>query len=99
MGQEEWEDRRVAESTRKRQAIDEILKEREYQMGRWDTEHDKKHSKEEWLTILVVWIGKAAHYVFPYAAVADRESKVGFRKRLIQVAAICLAALEAMEES
>jgi hypothetical protein len=95
---EGWEDRRAPDAVRRREALEAILNEREYQKSRWTQEHDKKHAKEEWMTILTVWLGKLASCVYPYASANDHEAKAGFKKRLIQIAAICLAAIEAVEE-
>jgi hypothetical protein len=87
------EERREPESARMRAAINEVIYERNYQVERWGTDHDKKHSPQDWATILTVWIGKAASRTPPYAA-SDNEE---FRKRLVQIAAICVAAMEALE--
>ena len=69
---------------------DDVLKERDYQRGRWSVEHDVLHSHCEWVSILVTWLGKAAS-----SAIGGDAST--FRKRLVQVAAISMAAIEAID--
>lgn len=93
------EDRRDPGGQKARAALQAVIDEREYQRHRWDTPHDRQHSRAGWLTILNVWMGKTAENVAPYAAADDKESLRGFRKRLTQIAAICLAALEATDDS
>ena len=88
------EDRR--EDSLRRQALDAILKEREYQRDQWSTEHDKEHGPADWLNILVVYIGKLAYETPLYKMKGyARES---FKKRLVQIAAISMAAWEALSE-
>lgn len=75
-------------------ALREVLFERKYQLRRWSTEHDKGHIPSEWIAILSVYIGKAAMETPLYGRTA-----AGFRKRVVQIAAICLAILESMESN
>lgn len=70
--------------------VDDVLNERGYQRGRWSVEHDVLHSQCEWVTILSTWVGKAA-------SVALGGDKSALRKRLVQVAAICMAAIESLD--
>lgn len=70
--------------------VEEVLKEREYQREKWTVEHDVQHTPLEWLAILATWVGKAS-------AAAIRGDRAGFRKRLVQVAAICMAAVESFD--
>jgi hypothetical protein len=93
------DERRDVDNRKTRDALDGVLEEREYQRNRWGTPHDQQHSRADWLTILTVYSGKIAENVTPYAASDDKESLRGFRKRLTQMAAICLAALEATGET
>ena len=89
-------------SIKMREVLDEILQERSYQEKRWGIEHDTKHTAQDWLVILTVWLGKAASNVHPYAFLDKQpnpeQDRKGYRKRLVQVAAICLAAIEALED-
>ena len=92
------EDRRELDLVVQRAVLDRILKEREYQRSRWGDDHDLGHSKEDWLIILTTYLGKAASDSHPYRSKDDPESLKAVKKRLIQTAAICMAALEALEK-
>lgn len=83
------DERREDEVARK--VLDDVLHERGYQRNRWGTGHDVLHSHFEWVTILTTWLGKAA-------SSAIGGDRVGLRKRLVQVAAICLASIEAIDQ-
>ena len=73
---------------RQRQAIDAILKEREYQRQRWSD--DQRKTMVQWIGILAVYVGKAAQETPLY-----RENALeSFRKRIVQIGAICAAILE-----
>ena len=95
-------ERRKPDSAKMREVLEEILQEREYQEKRWGVEHDAKHTFQDWLVILTVWLGKLASTVHPYAFLDKQpnpsQDRKDYRKRLIQVAAICLAAVEAMDD-
>lgn len=75
-------------------ALKEILTEREYQKSRWEADHDQSHSTQDWSTIMAAYMGKVARAVPPYAAYDDPRN---FRRRVTQLGAICLAALENVE--
>lgn len=81
---------RESSGTRARRVLDDVLKERDYQRGRWSIEHDVLHSHCEWITIVATWLGKAG------VSARSGDTK-GFRKRLVQVAAICMSAAEALD--
>jgi hypothetical protein len=70
--------------------VDDVLQERGYQRGRWSIDEDVLHSDCEWITILTTWLGKAGSS----ARGGDRST---FRKRLVQIAAISMAAIEALD--
>ena len=70
-----------------------ILKERIYHTKRWSESHDIEHSLTDWIIILGHYLGKAAYTVAPY-----RENRADWKKRLIQLAAICFSALVAAED-
>jgi membrane-anchored protein YejM (alkaline phosphatase superfamily) len=90
------EDRRLRDRLRK--ALDEIIQERDYQLQRWSEDHDEKHSSNEWLAILTVYLGKAAQCVYPYASADDQSSRAQFRKRVTQLGAVCAAILEVLSQ-
>jgi hypothetical protein len=75
-----------------RRVLDDVLRERDYQRGRWGTDHDTLHSKFEWVSIMVTWLGKAAS-----SAIGGDSN--GFRKRMVQVSAISLAAIESVDRN
>ena len=89
------EERRLRETLRK--SIDEIVKERDYQLKRWGTEHDAQHNPNSWLVILSVYLGKTAQCVYPYAFADDADTLSQFRKRVTQLGAICAAILESTD--
>lgn len=84
------QDKREDDRSGFRAALDEIIKERNYQMLRWTPEYDDGHTNEEWLSILTVYMGKAAQECKAYHG----EDMDAFRKRIRQVGAICAAVLE-----
>jgi hypothetical protein len=91
----EVDDRRLRD--RLRQALDDIVRERDYQLQRWSTDHDEQHTANSWLTILTVYLGKAAQCVYPYTYADDTPSKAQFKKRITQLGAICAAILEVFD--
>jgi len=78
----------------RRAVIGDILKERNHQLKRWGPGHDEMHGPSEWVTILNIYLGKAAMESPLYQGDSYRDER--FKKRLVQVAAICMAALERM---
>ena len=92
------QDRRDAEAATRRKAVQAVLEERDYQMKRWSFEHDKKHSSQDWASIMTVYLGKVASTTYPYDYTDSPQGKESFRKRTTQLAAICLAALESVSE-
>lgn len=91
-------DKRKSDRDGLRRALDEIIKERNYQMLRWTPEHDKGHTPSEWLAILTVYLGKAAMECPPYNQMPNEARRTeAFRKRIRQVGAICAAILESTE--
>ena len=77
-----------------RRALEEVREERDHQKKRWDPGHDREHKPDDWVLILTVWMGKLA-YASPFF-MGNAYDKRKFRKRLVQVTAIALAALEAL---
>jgi len=92
------QERRDLETKAQQAALDAIIKEREYQRKRWRPEHDKKHTEEEWHTILSVWMGKLANET-PMFQGEGFYDKAKFLRRLAQVGAIAAAAYEAISAS
>ncbi len=83
------EERRV--ENKRRAALDEILEERTYQTQRWGVDETDK-TPADWLAIIVVSLGKAAQELPIYGRKGYIKER--FKKRLIQIAAICMAAIE-----
>lgn len=76
-------------------ALASIIVERDRQRDQWSPEHDKKHDVSDWVTILAVYLGKLGYETRLY------QGKGGFvkekaTKRLVQISAIALAAVEAL---
>ena len=92
------QDRRDADAAHRRKAVQAVLEERDYQTKRWTLEHDRKHSSQDWASIMAVYVGKVASTTYPYDYTDSPQGKESFRKRTTQLAAICLAALEAIDE-
>lgn len=65
----------------------EIVLERQYQDDLWGTKNDDKNNEEDWVS-----------YITEYASgLSERTKNKGFRERLIKVAALAVAALEAID--
>jgi hypothetical protein len=69
-------------------ALQEVLNELSYQKRRWSSLHDQRHTAKEWALIASNYAGKVA----TCAVNGDDVDEV--RKRLAQLAAVCLSALE-----
>lgn len=80
-----------------RDILQAIVEEREKQRHIVATaEEDRLKPPGDWIGTLTIWLGKAAQET-PLSR--GRAYSPGmFRKRLIQIAAICLAALEATDD-
>ena len=80
-----------------RKVLDGVLEERDYQRSRWT--QDKTRTMQDWACILGTWTGKVQSTTYnPNGAVDSPEARQAFKKRVTQLGAICLAALEALEE-
>ena len=81
--------------------IDEIFAERLVQISLWGDDHDDRHSHNDWVAILTRHIGMAAGDGSPQGVCrTDGRPVAGhdperFRRQMVRVAAIALAALEA----
>lgn len=82
---------------RLRAALDELVREREWQLKRWTLEHDQQHTPEEWLSIINVWVGKISQQCRPYQNDREPRDLSQYRKRVAQLGAICAAILEATD--
>jgi len=82
---------------RSRAAVDAILRERQRQRDLWSTDHDDKHMPEDWLIILNAYTGKLSQCVHPYVPKGS-YNKEKIVLRLTQLAAISMAAIEALSE-
>jgi hypothetical protein len=80
-----------------RDILQAIVEEREKQRRMVATyEEDKNKPPGDWVGTLTIWLGKAAQET-PLSR--GRAFSPGmFRRRLIQIAAICLAALETIDD-
>jgi len=65
--------------------LQEVVYEREYQDGKWGAEFDRLNTPNDWVAYLAAYVGKAV--TLPW-------NRTEFRKRVLQVAAICFAILE-----
>lgn len=70
----------------------------------WSQEHDESHTELEWGTILLMQLGKASDTAFQVLAARSigstytaKYNQRRWRERLIAIAAVCVAALEAAE--
>jgi hypothetical protein len=79
-----------------REVINLILAERGYQLQQWTPEEDQSKDPEEWLSILMVYMGKWASEMPVYQG--DNFSLERFKRRIRQVTAIGFAILEAIAE-
>jgi hypothetical protein len=76
--------------------LQDIVEERERQRRVVaGAQQDSERSPGDWVGILALWLGKAAQETPLYRGSFSRRM---FRSRLIQIAAICLAALEAIDD-
>ena len=94
MSEEEISDVKITPVTEvPAQVLTLVLAERDYQIKRWGRDHDKSHKMVDWLNIMTVYTGKVG-----MASELYSNDRAAFKKRVKQLAAICLAALEAVEE-
>lgn len=74
--------------------IEEIVQERERQQHTegWTLEHDDRHSVAQWMMLLTRYLGRACEE-------AEIQNGDGYRRRLVQVAAIAAAAVESYDRA
>lgn len=65
--------------------VADILAERTYQQGRWGDEFDSKNTPNDWVAYIAKYLGQAV--TMPW----NPET---FRKQLVKVATLCVAAIE-----
>ena len=63
----------------------EVIEELRYQDKKWGEEFDRLNTPNDWVAYLAAYVGKAV--TLPW-------NRAEFRKRIIQVAALCFAILE-----
>lgn len=75
--------------------LEEIRAERERQIDEmgYDGQQDLLKSPEDWITLIMIYLAKAA------GAPMYGEPREIWDKRLVQVAALCIAAIEAAAEN
>lgn len=64
----------------------DIKKEREYQDGRWGKDHDLRHSPNDWAAFTMRYLAKTTN---------EHITPSDYRKNMIKVAALAIAAIEA----
>lgn len=84
----------MAEPHKPSEQLSELIAERTYQVSRWGLDKDKEHSPQDWALLIATYAGKVAGSVPPQAAYDNPEL---IRRRVRQLGAICLAALEHIE--
>jgi len=81
-------------------AIDDILRERERQNGKWG---EQNHELPIWLGILMEEVGEVAKEVNEYSATSfgvEADSYLRrYRTELIEVAAVAIAAIESLDRN
>lgn len=81
--------------TTQERIIETIISEREKQQA-IIPDDDRKKPPSHWVGILMIWLGKAASETPLNRGRTFSPSM--FKRRLIQISAICLAALEALDD-
>ena len=82
--------KKYLESFKRQRIYKEIDEEREYQDNKWGTENDNKNTPNDWIAYITAYNGKA--YRYP----SDKDN---FRKCMIKVAALAIAAIEACDRN
>ena len=67
---------------------DEIKAERDYQIDKWGEDFDSKNTANDWVAYITAYLGQA--YTIPF-------NKVQYRKFLIKVATLAVAAVETLD--
>jgi len=70
------------------------LEERHKQRNKWGYAHDVRHNVADWHIILSVYLGKLGYETELYQQSGFDKEKA--KKRLVQISAIALAAVEAL---
>lgn len=74
----------------RKEIYDEIEKERAYQDGKWGVELDKGHDQYHWVAFITQQAAKALQW--------GSCNRAAFRKAMLKVAAVAVAALERLED-
>lgn len=92
------QDREEVSGSPANQALARVLAEREHQRAHWSEEHDRHHIPCDWALLIAQYVGKLAYHCLAQAGDqdhdAEREQLGEYHRRLAQVGALCLAALE-----
>lgn len=92
-------ERRKNDAQLGREALGKVLEERDYQRKRWLLKDDQCYTIQDWTNILGTWMGKVHSSTYSQQGFAETpERRRMFKKRVTQLGAICLAALEAVED-
>ena len=78
-------------TTERERVLHDVVLERAYQGSRYSTEHDRTVPPLAWAAILTKHLGRAASEAVTNGATG------ALRHHLIRVAAVCVAAVEAMD--
>lgn len=80
--------------------LDDVLAERKRQDGKWG---EQNHAPEIWLAILGEEVGEASREVLEYKFASEvsqfDEHFKKYRKEMVQVAAVALAAIESFDRN
>ena len=77
----------------KQSVLDEVSKERAIQDAQWGgAAHDDKHTEPEWIAILARHLGLAAND-------EAEEEPTRFRRQMVRLAAVAVAAVEAFDRA
>ena len=76
--------------------VQEILAERDYQVGKWGVTPDRELNRpNDWVTYITQYSSRWLNGTFaPY----DRETLMKFRESMIKTATLAMAAIEATDE-
>ena len=87
------EDKRHEGRTIMRQAVDQVVSEREYQRNRWD-DVNAARTPDEWVVILSIYLGKLARESPAYKGKAYDSQR--FQQVLREIGALSICSLEMM---
>lgn len=74
-------------------ALEDVIQERQKQLKNGMDDFDKVNTKSDWISYVNAYTNRAASKVF-----IDKKDNQNFRKNMIKVAALALAAAEAYDK-